>query len=187
MGKGVSRTEYHDMGRRSQGGPRAYSAERDPRQRQIGDYGGGNDTSTDAGRDINLPPWAVRKLAEMLIPLVTHAAAVLYPPLTPLISAAYALYAIYQQKENIAEVAKKISDDDMEGLARMAAKEIAKKGVEVVADSIASDLADKSSERLEEAGLFKEMPEAEEYYREFVKDKVSELIDESGEKFVDRL
>ena len=152
----------------------------------MGDYGGGDDYP-DAVTGLNLPPGVVRKLAEMLIPIIAHAAAVIYPPLAPLISAAYALYTLYQNKEKIAEVAKKVSDEDFEGLAVMAAKEIAKKGVEAVADNVAGELADSSCERLEKAGLFKEIPEAEEYYREFVKARVGELIQENGEKFVDKL
>jgi hypothetical protein len=189
MGKDTTDTEFHGTRRHSHGSTGSYNSENDPQQRQLGDYGlvrqgaaGGK-----IHKPVPLPPHVAKRLAETLIPVIKQVATAMFPPLGPLIDLAYTLYAVYQNREMLAEVAQKISDEDFDGLAIMAAKEIAKKGVEVVADSVAANLADKSAERLKEAGLFDQLPEAEGYYHEFVKEEVSRLIDENGEDFVEKL
>jgi hypothetical protein len=189
MGKGVSRQEFYGLGRRSHSPRRAYvPAKDDRRQSQLGDYnGGGSGKVANGSGTVNLPPWAVRKLAEILIPVVKQIATAAFPPLGPLLGLSYGLYLIYQNREKIAEIAEKISDDDIDGLAIIAAKEIAKKGVEVVAESAAKELAEKSAERLRNAGLFDQLPDAEAYYKDYMADEVSKLIEENGEKFIDKL
>jgi len=185
--KGVSRHEFFGSGHRSRGGGGlAFSPANDPKQQQLRGYGGGAISSGSHER-VHLPPALVRKLAEMLLPIVIQIAVATYPPIGPLIGMAYALYSVYQNKDKIMAVAQKISDDDIEGLAVMAAKEIAKQGVGAVAESAAGAIADKSAERLKDAGLFDEVPEAEGYYREFATSQISQLIQDKGEKFVDSL
>lgn len=161
----------------------------DPKQSQLADHETGSGGAAGGGMDkpLNLPPRAVKRLAEMLIPVVKTIATTIFPPIGPILDLAYALYIVYQNKEKLAEVARKVSDNDIDGLAWMAAKEIAKKGVAAVADSAAENLANTSATRLKDAGLFDQVPEAEGYYKDFVKSEVSQLIGEHGEEFVDKL
>lgn len=195
MGKIVGESEYRKVGRRHRGEP-AYTPEHDPHQRQLGDEtprgggGGGGVALGDTGissEPVNLPPKLVGKLAEMLIPIVKQIATAIFPPIGPLLDIAYGLYMVYQNRETIAKVAQAVSDNDIEGLAVMAAKAVAKKGVEAIAEGAADKLVGASTDRLKAAGMFEGMPEVEEYYREYAKEEISSLVEEYGDKFVDEL
>ena len=187
--KGISRDKFERRRRRGSSGAGVSKPENDQKQSQLADHeaGGGGGAGGGMDKPLDLPPRAVKRLAEMLLPIVKTIATTIFPPIGPILDIAYALYVVYQNKEKLAEVAKKVSDNDIDGLAWMAAKEIAKKGVEAVADSAAENLANTSATRLKDAGLFDQVPEAEGYYKDFVKSEVSRLIDEHGEEFVDNL